>query len=344
MNWILARSEETSSERVAPDGVLHLANAFRGAKVLMSAVELGVFTELAGGPLSLETLRRHIDIHERGTRDFLDALAAMGLLVRDAHGRYANTPEADRYLVEGSSSYIGGWFEHLGAHEYPNWHLLTKALQTGEPQIASDSLYSHLYMESDQVAAFARAMSGATVLVARELATAFRWRDYGTFVDVGSAEGCLPVEVARRHPHLVGVGFDLPPLREVFERNVSRNGLASRLRFQGGNFLSDELPEGDVLVLGRVLHNWNLKKKKLLLRKARAAVRPGGAVIVYERFINDSRSNAAGLLASLNMLVMTSGGFDYSAADCIQWMAEAGFKDMALTSVTADQSMLVGLT
>src|SRR4030095_9825985 len=141
-----------------------------------------------------------------------------------------------------------------------------------------------------------------------------------------------------------GVGFDLPPLREVFERNVSRNGLASRLRFQGGNFLSDELPEGDVLVLGRVLHNWDLEKKKLLLRKARTAVRPGGAVIVYERFIDDSRSNAAGLLASLNMLVMTSGGFDYAAADCMQWMAEAGFKDMALTSVTADQSMMVGLT
>jgi len=99
-----------------------------------------------------------------------------------------------------------------------------------------------------------------------------------------------------------------------------------------------------VLVLGRVLHNWDLEKKKLLLRKARAAVRPGGAVIVYERFIDDSRSNAAGLLASLNMLVMTSGGFDYSAADCMQWMAEAGFKDMALTAVTADQSMMVGLT
>ena len=97
-----------------------------------------------------------------------------------------------------------------------------------------------------------------------------------------------------------------------------------------------------MLVLGRVLHNWDLDKKKLVLRKAFDAIAPGGAVIVYERFIDDSRSNAAGLLASLNMLVMTSGGFDCSTGDCTQWLTEQGFRESSVRPLTADQSMVVG--
>ena len=330
---------------VSPDQIIQLANGFRGAKVLMSAVELGVFSALAEGPLDLDALRLRIGVHPRGARDFMDALVTLGLLIRDAAGYYTNSPAADLYLVQDSPTYIGGWFNHFSTHEYPHWQQLTQALQTGKAQFGNTTtgLYPALYAQDKNVASFARAMSGATVLVGKQLAVAFPWNRYRTLIDIGAAEGCLPVQVALRHPHIAGGGFDLPSLQPHFEKYIHGHGLSDRLRFYPGDFLSDRLPSADVLIFGRVLHNWDLPTKRALLGKAYEAVAPGGVLIVYERFIDDDRqSNAAGLLASLNMLVMTSGGFETSAADCMALMSKAGFSRMQVETLGGDQRMVVG--
>ncbi len=340
-------SMNSDSEIISPDEIIQLANGFRGAKALMSAVELGVFSALAAGPLGLEALRIRIGIDTRGARDFLDSLVALGLLARDAGGRYSNTSAADQFLVTGSATYIGAWFDHFRTHEYPHWQDLTKALQTGKAQFGASSadLYAVLYGQEKGVEAFARAMSGATVLVARQLAAVFPWRRYRTLIDIGTAEGCLPVQIALNHPHIGGGGFDLPSLQGPFERYVRGHSLSGRLQFHAGDFLMDRLPSADVLIFGRVLHNWDLPTKRVLLAKAHEAVAPGGVLIVYERFIDDDRqSSAAGLLASLNMLVMTSGGFEISAAECTGLMREAGFDSLQTYTLGGDQRMVIGFT
>jgi hypothetical protein len=185
-------------------------------------------------------------------------------------------------------------------------------------------------------------MSGGTRFVAKALATKFSWHDYRTLIDIGSAEGCLPVEIARIHSHIRGGGFDLPPVAALFDDYIRDHGLSERLRFYPGSFLTDSLPAADVLVMGRVLHNWDVTTKKLLIKKAYEALPSGGALIVYERFIDEERRNAVGLLASLNMLVMTGGGFDFTRADCIDWMREVGFVDLGAEALTNDQAMVVG--
>jgi len=254
-------------------------------------------------------------------------------------------PAVNAYLVPGSSTYIGGMLNHLNVREYPVWNSLTRALQTGEPQGSAGSagLYPALYRDETVLATFVGGMSGATLPVANVLAMQFPWRQYRTLIDVGSAEGCLPVQIAQSHSHIVGGGFDLPAVRSAFETYVREHGLSRRLQFYPGDFQTDPLPAGDVLVMGRVLHNWDLSTKRMLLRKAYDALPAGGGLIVYERLIDDERrSGAAGLLASLNMLLMTAGGFDYSGADCIGWMQECGFHDMRVEALTFDQSMIVG--
>ena len=116
------------------------------------------------------------------------------------------------------------------------------------------------------------------------------------------------------------------------------------MRFQAGNFLKEELPEADVLVFGRVLHNWDLPTKRMLLQKAFRALPPGGAVLVYDTLIDDERrSCATGLLSSLNMLVWTSAGFGYSGADCADWMHEIGFRRTRVEPLAIGQSMIVGI-
>ena len=331
---------------VKPDRILKLGYTFRAAKTLLSAVELGVFTALADGPLDLQAASKRVGIHERGARDFFDALVALGMLDRDASGRYANMPDTDLYLDRLKPSYIGGELEHFGKYVFPHWSLLTLALQTGEPQSGTRSAghYSALYADPATLETLVEGMTGGSLPVAKTLAANFPWQDYKTLLDVGTAQGCLPVQVALAHPHLAGGGFDLPPVQPHFDTYVKRHGLSHRLRFHPGSFLEDPLPAADVMVLGRILHNWDIATKRMLLKKAYEALPSGGALIVYERLIDDGRRiNAPALLASLNMLIMTAGGFDFTGSDCIGWIRDAGFHGPHTEPLTPEISMVVGI-
>ena len=120
-------------------------------------------------------------------------------------------------------------------------------------------------------------------------------------------------------------------------------GLQNRLTFQVGNFFEDPLPETEVLVMGHVLHDWNLEEKMMLLDKAVKALPKGGSLIVYEALIDDDRrQNTFGLLMSLNMLIETPGGFDYTGADCSGWMKKVGFSETRVEHLIGPDSMVVG--
>jgi hypothetical protein len=267
------------------------------------------------------------------------------MLERDDNGRYANTSETNLYLDGHKPTYIGGELEHFNAYVFPHWNLLTRALQTGEPQSGARATghYSALYCDPAALETLAKGMTGGTLPVAKALAAKFPWQDYKSVIDIGTAQGALPVQVALAHPHMTGGGFDLPPVQPHFDSYIRQHGLADRLRFFSGDFLREPLPKADVLVFGRVLHNWDLATKKMLLKKAHDALPRGGVLIVYERLIDDERrANAAALLASLNMLIMTAGGFDFTGADCIGWMQGVGFHDMRVEQLTSEHSMVIG--
>jgi precorrin-6B methylase 2 len=329
-----------------PNHILELGQAFRGAKALLSAVELDVFTLLADGPRELEDLSAQLGLNARGARDFLDALVALGMLVRPHNGRYGNSAETDLYLDRNKPTYVGGALESSNTRLYGLWGSLTTALRTGRPQceMSAAGNFAPLYADEMLGQAFVSSMTAQTRPVAKALAIKFPWHDRSTLIDIGAAEGCLPVEIALAHPHITGGGFDLAPLEAIFNRYVSEHGLANRLRFYPGDFFKRPLPTADVLVLGRVLHNWDLATKKMLLKKAYDALPPAGTLIVYERLLDDERCvNAVALLSSLNMLLTSTGGFEFTGAECIGWMQETGFRRIHIEPLTADQSMVLGV-
>lgn len=187
-------------------------------------------------------------------------------------------------------------------------------------------------------------MTGLSHQANREIAARFPWRDYTTFADVGTAQGDLAVQIALANPHLTGLGFDLLEVAPIFKDYVQLNGLESRLRFVDGDFFKDDLPQVDVVTMGHILHDWNLDEKRALIGKAYDALHEGGALIVYESIIDDDRSqNTFGLLMSLNMLIETPGGFDYTAADCMGWMRDAGFTTTRTDHLVGPDSMVVGV-
>lgn len=330
---------------VSPDHIMQLGLGFWSSKVTLSAVELGVFSVLAKGAQSGEALTNALGLHARGARDFLDALVALGLLTREG-ALYANTAQADLFLDRAKPTYVGGMLEMANTRLYPFWGGLTEALKTGRPQNEvknGGNFFATLYAEPEKLEQFLRAMSGLSLGVAAAIADAFPWDRYKTVIDIGAAQGALPVQLALRHPHLTGGGFDLAPVAPAFARYVAEHGLSDRLRFYPGDFFSDPLPQADVLVMGHILHDWDLAEKKTLIRKAHEALPQGGALIVYESLIDDDRqTNAFGLLMSLNMLIETEGGFDYTGADCQGWMREIGFRDTYVQHLAGPDAMVVG--
>ncbi len=332
--------------KLTPERIMKLGIGFWESKTLLSAVELGLFTALAKGPVDGNVLAQQLGLDSRSARDFFDALVALGMLKRSGT-KYTNAPDAALYLDRNKPSYVGGMLEMSNARLYRFWGSLTEALRTGRPQNeikTGEDFFGTLYKDPQRLEGFLKAMTGLSKGTARAMAAKFPWKKHKTFIDIGCAQGGVAVEIALAHKHLTGGGMDLPVVRPVFEAYARDNGLEGRLRFHPGDFFKDPLPKADVLIMGHILHDWNLEEKMMLLRKAYDALPAGGALIVHEALIDDDRSkNAFGLLMSLNMLIETTGGFDFTGADCTRWMKEAGYKRATVTHLAGPDSMVVGV-
>jgi hypothetical protein len=331
-----------------PDQILQVGTGFWASKILLSAVELELFTELAKHPETLPELSARLGLHARSARDFLDALLALGFLER-RDGAYYNTPATDLFLDKRKPSYMGGILEMANNRLYSHWGHLTTALRTGEPQNETrteggNNSFTTLYADPARLRGFLRAMTGVSRGANIAIAKKFPWTKYKSAVDVGTAQGDLITQVALANPNIAGIGFDLPQVEPIFEDYVADNGLSDRIGFHPGSFWDMPIPNADVVMMGHILHDWNLEEKRLLIRKAFEALPTGGALIVYESIIDDDRStNAFGLMMSLNMLIETRGGFDYTGADCIGWMKEAGFRETRVEHLVGPDSMVVGI-
>jgi hypothetical protein len=224
---------------IASERIVKLGYAFQESKALLSAVELDVFTALAEAPLDLNTLRNSIGIDQPGARDFFDALVALGLLDRDPAGRCSNTPETALYLDCRKPTYVGGELEFLNSQLFGYWNSLTSALRTGKPQSGAGAagMYPARYADRAALEIFAEAMTAGSLAAAKALAAKFPWQDYKTIIDVGSAKGCLPIQIALVHSHVTGGGFDLPPLKPFFDNYVQGHGLSHSPAVLSGKLL-----------------------------------------------------------------------------------------------------------
>lgn len=316
-----------------PSYIMQTATAFWPSKVLLTAVELRVFTTLSKRSMNAEELGAALGLHPRGTYDFFDALVALKFLERDGdgpQGRYRNTAETAMFLDRNSPGYIGGLAEMLNARLFGFWNQLGTALKTGKPQNeirhGGTSIFEELYADESKLGQFLEAMTGFQAANFAQLAERFDFSPYKTVSDIGGALALLSRVVGARHPHLRFTSFDLPAVLPLAQQQIDDAGMQSRITAVAGNFFEGELPKADVITMGNILHDWNLDHKKMLIRKAFDALPAGGAFIAIENLIDDARrENAFGLMMSLNMLIEFGDAFDYTGADFRAWCGEAGF-------------------
>jgi hypothetical protein len=317
-----------------PSPILQTAFGFWSSKVLLSAVELGIFTVLCERKLTGTELAEEIGMHTRGISDFFDALVAMKFLEREGNGasaRYSNTPLTALYLDRNNPRYIGGILEMLNARLFKFWNDLPEALRTGKPQNeikhGDKGMFEELYADPARLEQFLGGMTGLSRLNFEAFSEKFDFSRFKTLCDVGGATGLLSIEVAKRHPHMRCVSFDLAAVEPIAARSIAASGLSGRVITASGDFFTDPLPKADVITMGMILHDWNLERKKQLIRAAYEALPAGGAFVAIEALIDDARrENLFGLLMSLNMLIEFGDAFDYSGADFQSWCREAGFQ------------------
>lgn len=328
-------------QQLSPARIMETGMAFWPAKTLLSAVELGVFTALGSSAMTGEELQSSLRLHKRAVPDFFDTLVALRFLDRDGDGpgaRYRNTPETALFLNRSSASYVGGMLEMANSRLYRFWGDLTEALKTGRPQNeikhTGAPMFAELYQDPERLEQFMGAMKGISAPNFTAFAETFDFSRYETMCDVGGATGLLSTITASRHPHLRCMSVDLPVVTSIAERHIAAAGLSDRITAKSVDFFSEPLPQADVITMGMILHDWNLEKKKHLIKAAYDAVKPGGAFVVIENLIDDDRrENAFGLMMSLNMLIEFGDAFDYTGRDFSEWCLDAGFKKIEIVSL-----------
>ena len=316
-----------------PSSILRTAFGFWESKVLLTAVDFGLFTILGHRHLTGAELTAELRLHSRANPDFFDALVAMKFLDREGDGpqaAYFNTPEGAMFLDAASPRYIGGILIMLNTRLFKFWNDLPEALRTGQPQNeirhGQNGMFEELYSDRSRLEQFLGAMTGISRINFEAFADKFDFSPFQTLCDVGGATGLLSIEVAKRHPHLTCTSFDLPVVEPIARKHIAAAGLGHRVTTTSGDFFKDRLPKADLITMGMILHDWNLEKKMHLIRSAYEALPPGGALVAIEALIDDARrENVQGLLMSLNMLIEFGDAFDYSGADFHQWCREVGF-------------------
>ena len=303
-------------DTLTPQRILEVGIGFWPAKVLLSAVELGLFSALGASSRTAEELRVILGLDPRAVPDFPDALVALGFL------------------------------EMANARLYPFWGDLTEALRTGKPQNelkrTGTSMFAELYRDPRRLEQFMDAMSGISAGNFAAFAEKFDFSTYRTLCDVGGATGLLSCLVAARHEHLRCTTLDLAVVTPIAERRIAAAGLGDRVRARAIDFFAEPLPKADVVTMGMILHDWNLEKKLHLIRVAYDALPAGGALVAIEHLIDDARrENAFGLMMSLNMLIEFGDAFDFTGADFAVWCKQVGFRETRMIPLTSTASAAV---
>jgi len=330
---------------------MQVSTGFWASKTLFSAVEFGLFSTLAEkGPQTAQALKKQMKLgcSDRHVYDFLDSLTALGFLQRDGileSATYSNTPDTEMFLDRSKPSYIGGMVTMLNHRLYGFWGSLEEGLHTGCPQNEAkcgDNLFEAIYKDPQRLEEFIYAMMGVQMGSFMAFSQKFDFTDRKTLADVGGSSGILSLLVAKDHPHMQCTTWDLPPVQPIAEKTIRKFGLEQQVHAASGDFFKDSLPQADILVMGNILHDWDEETKLMLMRKAYGALPEGGCLVVIENIIDDTRKeNVLGLLMSLNMLIETGSGFDYTFEDFRGWAGQIGYSSTELLHLAGPASAAI---
>ncbi len=319
------------------DNILKTGLGFWPSKILLSAVKLDLFTLLDENDLSISEIQQTLHFHGRALADYLDSLVALGFLERfqdSGSERYRNSADSQAFLIKGKPGYLGGFLKMANERLYSFWGHLEEALISGEPQNESKNgegeFFSELYASEETLREFSDAMGTLQSENFRVFSKEFDFKPHHRVLDLGGCGAYLSIQLASDYPHLSCTSFDLEALENIARENVKEAGLCEQVCIQNGDFFRDDLPASDVVIMGNILHDWSEEERKFLIRKVYDLLPKGGALVVIEDIIDAKRKNLFALMMSLNMLIETAEGSNFTYAEFEQWSKEAEFVNIEI--------------
>ena len=343
---------ESKTTQPSPAGILQVCTGFWASKVLMTASKFNLFTHLEIKPnQSAKEIKTLLELEctDRNVYDFLDCLTALGFLKRDGlldTAKYSNTLDTAVFLDKAKSSYIGGLLEMQNNQGWEVWSKLDKGLKTGliqhEVKEGDDSVFDLFYSDPEQFKNFVGGMTGVQMGNFMALSQKFDFSKYKTMVDVGGSAGTLSALIAKDNSHMQCTTFDLPKLESIANQTIQKFQLEKQVTVMNGDFFKDKLPKSDIVTMGNILHDWDEDTKIKLMQIAYDALPSGGAFIAIENIIDNARKqNVFGLMLSLNMLIETGDGFDYTFDDFNRWAKKVGFSSTELLPLAGPGSAAI---
>lgn len=311
---------------------------YRSSRVLLTAVELGIFTALADGARSSRDVAGELGLHVRGTDRLMNALVAMGY-VQKQDGRFFNTGTTDRYLVRSRPDYLAGTAHSNQLWEY--WSHLTEAVRDGTVISRTDIVERDDSWAEPFIAAMhhrARAQAPGDVNL-------IDLHDAERVLDVGGGSGAYSMAMIAVKRDLHATVFDLPGVIPLTQRYIEEAGLEHRIDTVAGDYHHDDLPGGfDIVFLSAIVHSNASDENSRLIGKCAAALNPGGKVIVQDFIMDEDRVHPPhAAIFALNMLVATEAGDTYTEAEVRTWMEDAGLTDVRREDAPSGSAQITGV-
>ncbi|MGH9689907.1 MAG: methyltransferase [Candidatus Acidiferrales bacterium] len=321
----MSSTSKTAQEMpLDPLPLAQMAFSFAPARILLTAVQLGVFSHIADGARTAEEVARAAQASDRGTRMLLDALVGFKLLGKH-NGAYSLSPLAAKFLVRESPDYMGAFWETDGLWE--GWGHLTEAVRSGKP--------AHAVFELAEAEKFfsvlTRTLHVQNSLQAQRLAQAIGAGSAHRgmrVLDVGCGSGVWGIAVAEADPDARITAQDLPEVLGQTKKYLEKHGVIRQYDYLPGDMRQLEYPAGqyDLALLGHIVHGENEASARNLFGRLRAALKPGGRLAIIDMIPNDERTGPPfPLIFALNMFLHTENGGTYTFAEYTKWLTEAGF-------------------
>jgi hypothetical protein len=302
--------------------LMALASGHVEARIVQSAVELGIFDVLAASPSGAETVAATLKLDLRAAELLLNALASLQLLVKEKDA-FSLTEISQRHLLKRSPQYLGGMIR-FDASLWTCWERLPQSIRTGAPA-RPPNMYQD---DTNETAIFINAMD--SLVKARgdtgALASALDWTKVKTLLDIGSGPATYPIALCARFPTLRATVFDLPETLKITERYVGAAAMTHRIALSAGDYRRDPIPGTyDAVFLSNIIHGEGYEENLKLMAKLAANLLPGGRIIIKDHILDDSRAHPpVGAIFSLLMLLTTASGRCYSFEEVKAWLENAG--------------------
>ncbi len=320
------------------EDIRELANSFRESRVLLTAIELKIFTLLGTHMLTSDEVSQKINSNLRATDRLMNALCAMGIL-RKVHGKFYNTDLSSKYLVEGKPYFMGNLYHT--SNLWGNWSHLTDSVINGTSAVTNKSKSE----KDDWVESFIGAMHYRGVHQGKILAMMIDISNVRTMLDVGGGSAAFAIEVVKKNPDITATVLDLPYVIPLTKKYVSETGLTDKFNFIEGDYLTAEIKGSyDLILLSAIVHINSYDQNKMLIKKCANALNKDGMIVINDFIMNEDRTQPHhGALFSLNMLVGTENGDTYTEKEIREWYESAGLSKIERKNTSFSSDLMIAV-